>query len=527
MSNRLILFGISLLGGVLYALGFPSFLGIHFFLLPILGFALLFYNFDISDGTHWKEDLKHVLLFSCGFNLAGFYWIPYTLNEFGEIPVPLNYFLGLFFSLIILPQLYAIIAAKYFLQKFDYFKKKDFFHLGFWSALFTLVEGIFPQEFPAHIGHTWLGIAPHISLAPTFGAPIFSFFSIMLSLALCWYYRSKDKSILIKAFACFSVFLIINVSLPLKEYPRESEDALKIRIVQANIGNFLKLSSEKGLGIYEVYSRYRDLSLKSQDSTENPDLIIWPETAFPKLLSSGLMKISDSAIPPLFKEIIDDTKADLLVGGYDMANSDQISFESEYNTAFLFNHEGKFSDYYHKRILIPFGEHLPFGPFNEYLSSVIKNVAFFAKGERYPLFTTKKNARFINAICYEILFSSFVGNYLEEKPEAQFLVNLTNDSWYGDTAEPHQHQFLTHWRAIEYNLPIVRSTNTGITSILYPDGSQSQALEMFKPVSGDFKLVLREREKTIYEKWGYLPSIMLIMLLGFIAHIIDRKKILP
>lgn len=322
---------------------------------------------------------------------------------------------------------------------------------------------------------------------------------------------------------------MINLAVPLKEFPKQAEENLKIRIVQANIGNFLKLSSEKGFSLFEIYSRYRDLSLRSSvsKSAQAVDLIIWPETAFPKLLSSGLMKISDSAIPPLFKEIISDTKAHMLIGGYDMAPSDSVSFESEFNSAFFFNSDSNFVDAYHKRILIPFGEHLPFGPLNPWLSTIIKNVAFFAEGTTYPLFETKNGAKFINAICYEILFSSFVRGYLNEKPEAQFLVNLTNDSWYGDTAEPHQHQFLTHWRAVEFNLPIVRSTNTGISSILFPDGSESKRLQMFSAESDDFELQIINREQTVYEKWGEIPTIALISFLLLIAFIFDRKKILP
>jgi len=524
MLKTLILFALSFVGGILYALGFPSALGFSHFLFPILGFALLFYSIDLSHLSRKRDDLIHILLFSAGFNIMGFYWIPYTLKEFGEIPVPVNFLLGLLFTFIILPQLYGLFFLKRWLLRFPLFRAQGTFHIAFWAMIMTFIELVFPQEFPAHMGHTWFNMVPQLGLAPYFGATLFSYIGFYTSLNLCSFALNQNKKLFLINLAPITLFLIINFLIPLKSYPTQSDQEMNVRMVQANIGNFMKINSEKGIGMMEVYSRYRDLSLTPE---EKPDLIIWPETAYPRLLNSTLMKLSDTTVPLIFKEIIEKTNADLYVGGYDMASSDSPMFESEYNTAFFFNNTGKFVDQYHKRILIPFGEHLPFGPLNEYLSQVIKNVAFFAQGKSYPLFQAKKGGKFISAICYEILFSSFLRDYLKEKPEAQFLINLTNDSWYGDTAEPYQHQFLTHWRAVEFNIPILRSTNTGITSILYPDGTQSEKLPLFQAVSKDFKLVLREREKTFFEKWGESPSFLIMIFVTLISLAIDRKKILP
>lgn len=525
MLKTLILFALSFCGGILYALGFPSALGFSHFIFPIIGFALLFYAIDLSQLTRKRDDLFHILLFAAGFNIMGFYWIPYTLKEFGEIPFPVNLLLGLLFTFIILPQLYGLFFLKRWLLKFEPFKFQGTFHIAFWAMIMTTVELIFPQEFPAHMGHTWFNLVPRLGLAPIFGATLFSFIGFYTAMNICSFFINKNKKVFGLNLIPFIVFLLINLLVPLKPYPRLADKNLNVRMVQANIGNFMKINSENGIGMLEVYSRYRELSLNTGSSL-NPDLIIWPETAYPRLLNSSLMKLSDSTVPVLFKEIIEKTGADLYIGGYDMASSDLPLFESEYNTAFFFNSKGKFVDQYHKRILIPFGEHLPFGPLNEYLSSIIKNVAFFAQGTSHPQFETKSGAKFIAAICYEILFSSFVRNYLADKPEAQFLINLTNDSWYGDTAEPYQHQFLTHWRAVEFNIPILRSTNTGITSILYPDGSQSKALPKFQAVSMDIQFPLIERSKTFFENWGEFPNFLIMFILVAIGFFIDRKKIL-
>ena len=90
-----------------------------------------------------------------------------------------------------------------------------------------------------------------------------------------------------------------------------------------------------------------------------------------------------------------------------------------------------------------------------------------------------------------------------------FILNLTNDSWYGDTAEPYQHLFLAKWRAIEFQIPVVRMTNTGVTSVIYPDGHESRQLEIFAEDILDIKLVTPEVRPTIFQKLGLIPLYIL------------------
>ena len=129
-------------------------------------------------------------------------------------------------------------------------------------------------------------------------------------------------------------------------------------------------------------------------------------------------------------------------------------------------------------------------------------------------------------ICYEILFSSFVRDYLNAVAEPPyFMINLTNDSWYGDTAEPYQHLFLAKWRSLEFGLPILRMTNTGITSVLYPDGSESQRLLPFTKGNLDIKLVMQPRSPTLYQRVG-IAGIILISFVLFGISFIFRRTIL-
>ena len=179
-----------------------------------------------------------------------------------------------------------------------------------------------------------------------------------------------------------------------------------------------------------------------------------------------------------------------------------------------------FQNVYRKMRLIPFGETLPFGPLNPLLGSVIKNISYFKSGDNYQLFTTRKNSRFISVICYEILFSSFVREYLNHvNTPPHFLMNLTNDSWYGDTNEPLQHLFLAKWRALEFDLPIVRSTNSGISAILYPDGTESEHLSYGVKAVLDTELKLKERKPTLYERFGLWITLGVWLILSLIFSV--------
>ena len=83
----------------------------------------------------------------------------------------------------------------------------------------------------------------------------------------------------------------------------------------------------------------------------------------------------------------------------------------------------------------------------------------------------EKEYHFLTSICYEALSSSLIRKHLNSvKSHPSFLVNLTNDSWYGNTSEPEQHLFLSKWRAVEFQMPLIRSANTGISSIISKQG---------------------------------------------------------
>ncbi len=529
--NKLLFLAIflSIISGIFYSLGFPSSFFPSSMLFSHLGVFLFFFIVaKTSDCLTVAKILILTLIFSMAHNFMGFYWIAYTLEIFGGLKFPWNNLLSTLFSFIVIPYYFLLAIIIFYrreiTQKFSL--RNNSFPL-FLSSIAVILENYFPQQFPAHLGHTWMHLSPYLGLAPIGGAPLFSFVSYYLIFSLIDFCLTKNKKNILLPLLTFIVFLFLNISNPLDsaKWKNQNNRTLNVRMVQGNIGNFIKISAEGGLqtSISEVYKDFYELSLKNLPKKN--DLIIWPETAYPKLLNSQNMKINESAIPETVRRVLINSKSSLLFGGYDFAKDDTSDlpegFMTEYNSAFFVSYDEKMDrselkNVYHKIKLIPFGEGLPFGPLNPFLGRIIENISFFAKGSDPQSFTTKKGFNFFTIICYETLFSSFIRNFVIQFPQTDFIVNITNDSWYGRTSEPFQHLFLAKWRPLEFQIPMLRMTNTGITSIIYPDGSESKRSQLFEKTFQDNTLSLPDRSEiglTCFARFGHLvwPSLCLFL----------------
>lgn len=499
--------------GILYAAGFPI-LGskISFIFGPILGFAGLFYLNQLS--TTLPSLILNALFFSLGFYLFGFYWIPHTLTEFGGIIFPFNFLIGLFSIFVICPHIFIFQISSYLLKKQNPFNNlPNSIQNIVWSVLFLFFQYAIPQLFNAYPGHAWIKIAPRLSLAPIFGEYLFSFLSILISFELLELYQNKKFNFLNWIFCIF--IILLNLILPLKI----SDDTLplKIRIAQANIGNNAKLSAEKGLPnsvdlVLDTYSKLSNLS-----DGFLPDLIIWPETAYPFTLHPNIINKSISVLPEVFQEIINKNNSSLFFGGY--LQDIKGTYGRSFNSAFLIG-KNLSTKVYNKNKLLPFGESLPFPEgINKAIHSIIPSISFFSQSNDTTLFSAKTNDEkqysFLGSICYEILSTGLIRSQLNSfDTHPNFLINLTNDSWYGKTSEPEQHLFLSKWRSIEFALPLIRSANTGISTIIDARGIELSRTTIDSVTKLDLEMnYLKKPQKTIYQKWGILPIILLIIIL--------------
>lgn len=521
------------IAGIIYSFNFPNKDMVSWVFMPVISMAIFFWCLSPNQNESktpytLKFKLLLALSFSVGAALLGYYWIPYTISEFGGVPAPFNYIIGSLLSPFALPQFYSFVLFAHFLERIRILKElRIYSRVTLYAFLLTLCEIITPQQFPSKAGHGFLVLAPYIGLAPILGSGVFSFFLYYLASAINGAIKKYPFNYPIFLFALF--FIVANTSYPLKY--KTTEDTLKTRIVQANIGSLMKVQSEGGDGtaIDYVFKTYSELSTQKLLSGNNKlDLIIWPETALPGVLSTRFMKQENMPFPLIISSIVRQWNAEMIFGGYDANDnpeSEDAYFETQYNTIYHAGDFGRLENFYHKQKLIPFGETMPFGPLNKYLNKLNTNVSFFAAGDDFPLFKLRNNFIMMPIVCYEILFPDFVRNYLNKNKNSSrphFIINVTNDSWYGDTSEPHQHLFLSHWRALEFGIPIIRSTNTGITSILYPDGTESERILVDEKKVLDIDLKKTISEVTVYQKYGDIPLILLMLTLVLLSYGINR-----
>lgn len=268
---------------------------------------------------------------------------------------------------------------------------------------------------------------------------------------------------------------------------------IPIALIQGNVDQSLKWNPEYQLKTIE---QYLALSRKTQTDTP-PALIVWPETAMPFYLQDS------SSMSFMVKDFANTTKTAILTGSpaYRITNPAQREYVL-LNRATLLHEMGKTEEKYDKEHLVPFGEYMPFKDFLPFEKLVTAAGNFVPGTKNTPL--TLDGTPFGVLICYEAIFPELAQKQVANG--AQFLTNISNDAWFGKTAAPRQHLALTRMRAIEQGRWIARSTNTGISCFIDPQGRIHKQLPQFSPEQGQHTIAALQKI-TIFHKlsswlWG-------------------------
>lgn len=250
---------------------------------------------------------------------------------------------------------------------------------------------------------------------------------------------------------------------------------VRLRIMQPNVPQDSKFRPSAGA---EILRKYLELSDRSTSPT-NPGLsrvthLIWPESAFPFILSR-----EPQALSMIATALGDHTI--LLTGAIRVEGSSSTSGHA-YNSLLAVDGKGEILDSADKTHLVPFGEYLPFSGFLRAIG-LRQFIAFpggFSAGAYRRLMRVPNLPPFQPLICYEAIFPGEVTPDQPGRGEArpQFLLNVTNDGWFGLTAGPYQHFAQARLRTIEEGLPLVRAANTGVSAVVDPYGRVLKSLPL-------------------------------------------------
>ncbi|MBL7157923.1 MAG: apolipoprotein N-acyltransferase [Candidatus Omnitrophica bacterium] len=405
------------------------------------------------------------------------------------------------------------------------------------SFVFVPAAWIFTEYMRSHFltGFPWalLGYSqsyniPTIQISDITGPYGVSFLIVLINFSVYKAIRKREGRFYVLFFALMIyAFNILYGEYVIKRHYPASE--LRVASVQGNIPQGEKWDPAFRNSIMRQYVRLSEKAL-----SKKPGLLVWPETAVPGYLAE------EKDLKKALTSFVDKNNVHLLVG------SVRDEAGAVFNSAMFLSPAKGIEKHYDKSHLVLFGEYMPFGDRLAWVKDYIdKPIAEFNRGSEFTVFnfrvvnaTSANNGhvlrttdfyRFSVLVCFEDIFPDHVRRFVKEG--ARFLVNITNDAWFGKTSAPYQHLEGSIFRAAENKVPLVRAANTGVSCIIDRTGRVVKYVEVDKDkifVEGFCIGGIRPSfYRTFYTRFGDVfswASIALVMILYTVSVIRERKQ---
>ncbi|RWX76842.1 apolipoprotein N-acyltransferase [Neorhizobium lilium] len=457
---------LAVLAGAIGALALPPF---NIFAALFISFTLLVWLMDGSTGsadggvfTKFRSSFLLGWLFGFGYFVAGLWWLGNALlvdaDEFAwALPLAvlgLPAFLALFYGL-------ATLLA-------GFLWSDGFGRLAALAAAFGLVEwlrGFVLTGFPWNtIGYGAMPIPLMMQSSAVlgiFGVTVLAVF-VFSAPALIGTRKGMGVGLALAALLfCvhlgFGAWRLAGADAALAS---ASSNASIVRIVQPLIDQSRKLDDAERSAIFEEHLALS--SLPPQNGGKRPDVIVWPETSVPFILTDNPDALSRIA------DVLQDGQI-LITGAVRSEEAGPGSATRYYNSIYVVDSQGQIISASDKVHLVPYGEYVPYEDFLRYLGigDAIAMPGGFTAASTRSLLTLPSGLSFYPLICYEAIFPEEFSSDLER---AKALLNVTNDGWFGATPGPYQHFQQARLRAVETGLPLIRAANTGISASVDPFG---------------------------------------------------------
>ena len=485
------------LTGLLYYISFP---GVDFW--PLAFFAWTPWLIGLRGRTP-KQAVVGGLVIGLVVGFTGFYWLIEMLETFSGFPLPL--------CVLFMTILCAYQGGRFMLLGWLFTRARD----RGWNAglVFTLAfiasETIYPMLFPFTFGATVHDVIPlvqvgelggPIAIALTLLAPSWALYRLIDALLEARAERAENR--LKRAFELTNPRVLgLLVAVPLisalyglvrmhqVDAAVANAEKLRVGIVQANMG-----LAEKRQNYGEGKRRHLQATKKLRK--DKVDLVVWPETSI-----SGAVKETEAN--EYYKQTLTRSlKVPTIMGAVLARPVDDAREYVLFNSALLSNEKGDIVGRYDKQFLLAFGEYLPFGETFPKLYEWSPNSGRFTPGTSFePLHWNGHDIA--TFICYEDIAPSFV-NKLMRHGDPELLVNMTNDAWFGDSSEPWEHMALSQLRAVEQRRFFVRSTNSGVSGFVDPNGRWLQKTPTFQQAAISQEVAWLKLW-TPYRLWGDIP----------------------
>ncbi len=458
---RLASISLAVSSAVLLILSFPNF---NISLLAWVAFIPLLFAIE---GQSPREAFLLSYIAGAIFFLGVGYWLIHVTLP-GMIALAL--FLALYFGIFGLALSSGLRVPGYMLL---------FFIPALWVTLEWLRSNILIGFGWTLLAHSQSAALPVIQISDITGAYGTSFLVMLVNSAIFITIKDmRDKTV--RAIPCLAAaVLVLYISIAYGTVRLKNiftGEQLRVSIIQGNIPQNEKWDPASSGKILDKYE-----SLTKEAAKDKPDLIVWPETSVPGFLEM------ERALSDRIKLLAVSTDTHILVG----TPREEDSYKKIYNSAVLFSGEGRIVDRYDKIHLVPFGEYVPLKKLFSFVEKFTKSqIGDFSPGKEYTVFkffierkfTSEgaawkllKKAKFSCLICFEDIFPDLTRRFV--KNGAVFLVNITNDAWFGKTSAPYQHMQCSVFRAVENRVNVIRAANTGISCFIDQKGKVTEMVK--------------------------------------------------
>jgi apolipoprotein N-acyltransferase len=487
--NRMHKVLLAVLSGVLVSISFPTLVfGIHFPNLGLLGWVALVPLFVVVSESRPRNAFIYTFITALVLYSTSLFWLYKAIHGFGGLSIATS--MSIMFLLFLL--LSSITAlAPLFARLIQTRWRGELIVLlpVCWAAIELLGNYIPFGGFPwSNIAMGQYRMLPMIQIVDLVGIYGFIFAMIWVNAyvmdCVIRVGGGAVKFLLPKTILTVAMIVgmltygYITINAVQEEY--DATKTIQVGLIQGNIPQAEKWLKDKAVRNLDIH---RNGVVKL---TGNVDLIIWPEASFP-----WPVKDSMTLIDPLtlgFPDGYVGVTPYVMLG----AIADRTD-ELYYNSAILFDAQGRVRGMHHKSHLVPFGEYVPYEKALFFAKKLAEPIGNFVSGEsNAPL--VAGDARVGALICYEDVFPE-IGARLAAAG-ANLLVNITNDAWYGVTSAPYQHLALSVFRAVESRRVLLRATNTGISAVIDPTGRVQMESGLFEPAILVSNVGLMERVST-------------------------------
>ena len=486
--------GLPLVAGALCVLGFSPF---GLFVAPVAGLAALFAVWQRSGSP--RQAFLSGFVFGLGYFLAGVSWVFVSMHTFGGMPAVMAALATFAFCayLALFPAAAGWLATR--------LVRPGSARLLAAAASFALLEWVRGWLFT---GFPWIALGvSQVPASPLAGyAPYLGTYGVTLAvgIAAAMVARLAVPGRRWVALAAIAAVFAAGAAVRVPEWTTPAGPAIKVALVQGNIPQELKWEESVRSA---TLNAYRDTMLAA-----NARVVILPEAAVPanvdQLKPDYLLQLRDHAR---------DTGKEFLIGTPEREPPGRISTDTRYFNSLLRLGADASMPAFRKRHLVPFGEFVPWG-FRWFVDAMHIPMGDFDRGPAGQAPLTAGGVRFGVAICYEDIFGSEVAAQL---PAAQALVNVSNDAWFGESLAADQHLQASQMRALETGRWMVRSTNTGATAAIDPEGRVASRLPPFEAATLVAEITPRDG-LTPYARFGDWPA--LVLALALLAAVRARAR---